>query len=258
LQSDLNGKTRRKAIILSALDVEINAVKKHLTNIRSIEHPKTHTVYEIGEFEGDKIYWEIVFKDIGRGNPNCGVMTERAINHFDPCVIIFVGIAGGIKDVIKGDIVVAEKIYDYESGKIGEKTIGKPQIGLSSHAIFERAKYVKKFDKWKERIIELSEKAPEPKVEIRAIATGEKVIVNTKSEIFKYIIETFGDAIAVETEAIGFITPINAYSGLQALLVRGISDMIDDKNEPDNDLYKVIASDYASAFIFQILYEFSI
>jgi nucleoside phosphorylase len=110
----------RKVVILTALRVEYLAVREHLQSIKEVHHPEGN-FYETGIFqgEGDDNTWEVVIAEIGPENENAAVQTERAIRFFDPGIILLVGVAGGFKtkDVTPGDVVVASKVYGYESGK---------------------------------------------------------------------------------------------------------------------------------------------
>jgi hypothetical protein len=106
-------KAPRRAIILSALGVETRSVLRQLPDVHEV-HVRD-TVFHVGSLED----WQIAIAEVGVGNVRAALIVGRAIEHFDPEVALFVGVARGIKDVEIGDVVVAIKIYGYESGKEG-------------------------------------------------------------------------------------------------------------------------------------------
>jgi purine-nucleoside phosphorylase len=92
-------------VILTALQVEYMAVREHLTSLKEDIHPQG-TVYERGLFTTGNQMWDVVIAQIGAGNSGVAAEVERAIARYSPRVILFVGVAGGIKKSLKlGDIV---------------------------------------------------------------------------------------------------------------------------------------------------------
>jgi len=244
-----------KAVVLTAIPLEYIAVKKHLSNLEELTHPKGN-VYERGIFKGEYHDWEVGIAEVGAGNNTCAMQTERAINYFDPEVILFVGIAGGIKDLNIGDVVAAEKVYGYESGKVAKSGfLTRPIVGMSSYEIFERAKADAKKQNWKLRLPKTHRKK-KLKVITKPIATGEKVVAEVRSEVYDLIHHSYNDTVAVEMEGGGFYTACHANGNIQFLIVRGISDLLSNKSETDAQGHQEIAARNASAFAFEVLSKY--
>jgi nucleoside phosphorylase len=242
------------AVILTALRVEYLAVRRFLTDLHEEVHPQG-TVYERGFF-GD---WQVGIAEVGAGNHSAAVESERAIGHFKPDVLLFVGVAGGLKDDVKiGDVVAATKIYAYESGKVGdnEQFLTRPLVGNSSAQLVARARAEARKDDWLKRL-PLPELLPE--VFVGAIAAGEKVVDAQESQVFKFLRSSYNDALAVEMEGYGVLNAAFAYPSIQVIVIRGISDMVEGKNDPalglEGDRQKK-ASIHASAFAFELLAKF--
>jgi nucleoside phosphorylase len=246
------------AVILTALSVEYLAVSAHLTDLQEETHPKGNR-YERGKFTTEAQRWEVGIAQIGQGNHGVAFEVERAIDHFQPDVIFFVGVAGGIKDVALGDVVVPNQVYGYESGAAGEATFQpRPRVSRPDYALEQLAKAEANKPDWLQR---LSAPTPNPIPNVIAdkpIASGEAVIKSTKSEIFQLLQSNYGDAVAVEMEGFGFLEAARANHGVSALVIRGISDLIDNKTEADAQGYQEIASRHASAFAFELLAKLKI
>src|ERR1700722_20248551 len=106
-----------RAVIVTAVALELAGICAQLTERRRERHP-AGTLYECGRFRPEKgTEWDVVVVEAGPGNTGAALEFERAVSHFNPVVALFVGVAGGLKDVPLGDVVAATKIYSYESGK---------------------------------------------------------------------------------------------------------------------------------------------
>jgi nucleoside phosphorylase len=243
-----------RAVILTALPVEYLAVRNHLTNLQEEMHPQG-TIYERGNFVANGQSWEVGIAEVGAGNAGAAVEAERAIAYFKPDILFFVGIAGGIKDVEIGDVVAATDVYGYELGKAEEQQFfTRPKAGKSAYALVQRAKSEARKGEWLQRLA--NSPTSQPRVFVAPIAAGEKVIASRQSDVFRFLRASYNDAIAVEMEGFGFLSAAFAYPDIKAIVIRGISDLIDGKNddaiEPE-DVRQAKASHHASAFAFEIL-----
>lgn len=239
----------RRCVVLTALRLEFRAVHEQLEDVREVIHPTAGTVYDVGRLAGG---WEVALAEVGAGNINATLETERAIDHFNPQAVVFVGVAGGLKDVKLGDVVVATKVYGYESGKdTPDGFRPRPELGMAGHALLQRAKAEARGDGWRTRI----KGTPAPdgvEVYTGAIAAGEKVLANASSELVRFLRANYGDTLAVEMEGHGVMQAAHQ-RGVNALVVRGISDLVDGKAEADKQGWQPRAARHAAAFAAQVL-----
>ena len=244
-----------EVIVLTALPVEYKAVIRHLQHVQEIVHDQG-MIYEWGSFTGQHRTWRVAVAEIGMGGPTAAAETERAIHFFHAQIALFVGIAGGLKDVHLGDVVAATKIYAYESGKAGPTFAPRPEVRLASYALVARARHEAHSDEWLAHL-DGSCPGPAPQIHIGALAAGEKVLASTRSSVYHQLKATYGDALAVEMEGHGFLHTVHINPAVQGLVIRGISDLIDDKTATDAAGAQSVAAQHAAAFAFQVLAKFT-
>jgi nucleoside phosphorylase len=243
--------TPRRAVILTALEIEHSAVIRHLSGPLS-EHDERGLLFDVGFFQG-RHRWAIGVAQGGPGNLGAGIVLERAVTAFHPDVAIFVGVAGGRKDVRHGDVVVAEAVYDYETGK-AENADYLPRVKTfaPSFGLVQRARAVARADHW-QALIQPAEPARRPAAFVKPIAAGSKMIAGGRSAIAQFLTHNCGDALAVDMESYGFLHGAYVNSDLATLVVRGISDLLDDKTADNDRDWQVPAANNAAAFAFAVL-----
>jgi nucleoside phosphorylase len=245
-----DSKPKIDAVFVTALPEEFSAVGAHLSGRR--EHTEHGTIYEIGKFDYGDAHCIIAVVQTGMGNSPSAAATERALSLFKPDFAFFVGIAGGLRDDLKiGDVVAANKVYGYEGGKSGASFQPRPDAPPISHEAEQRAYAVVRDKIWQKRII------PPPRIMpdaiVRPIAAGEKVLVSESSVDLKRVRATFTDAHAVAMEDHGFATAVRAHQSVCFAVVRGISDLVENKHEADRSGSHEFAARNAAAFAFEML-----
>ena len=239
-----------KAVILTALPVEYQAIRSHLTDLQEDVH-RMGTVYEKGVFHGYYHHWEMGIVEIGPGNEGAAMEAERAIEYYEPDIALFVGVAGGLKDVTIGDVVAATKVCGYESAAAKDSLEPRPNVAETSYKLEQRARAEARKIDWISRRLGAANSSS-PSVFVGPIAAGEKVLKSNRSAIREFLRANYGDALAVEMEGRGFLKATHACS-VDAMVIRGISDLIDHKGEADASGSQKLASRNAAAFALEIL-----
>lgn len=260
------------AVICTALPIEYRAVREHLDG-SLVEQEERGTLYEVGTFAGELDTWEVVLVETGAGNTSAGVELERAISVFAPEVVFFVGVAGGRKDVDLGDVVIANWVYDYESGKDTEYGyIPRTRSYASAHRLVQRSNAIVRRGEWSRRIRgdndgnggdnggdngeengHGNDPGTAPVAIVKPVVAGAKVIAHRGSQVAELLDRYCDDAVAVEMEGHGFLYGAYVNSGVDALIVRGISDLLSGKNGEDDRYWQPVAAGHAAAFAFEVL-----
>lgn len=238
-------------VFLTALDLEHTAVVDHLTQPLT-ERYERGLLFDVGTFRG-RTSWQVAVAQAGPGNATAGILLERAVTTFAPDVAMFVGIAGGRKDVRHGDVVVADAVYDYEAGKDG-RTAYAPRIKTEapSFGLVQRAQAVARRGHWPDRI-RPAPPADRPTAFVKPIAAGGKVVAHDRSSTAELLTAYCGDALAVDMESYGFLRGAYVNEGVSTLVVRGISDLLSDKSPANDERWQGAAARHAAALAFEVL-----
>jgi nucleoside phosphorylase len=242
-------------VIQTALALEQEAVVSKLTNVSDYEHPISKTIYKVGNYISVESKLQIVVGRTNQTNVNAALETERVIQHFNPTYLFFLGVAGGLKDVNIGDIVIGTDVIGYERGKEKEEFFSRPQFGFASYEMEQKAVSFAYSEKWKRQSEILLNKKFHNEILTLAgtIASGEKVVGSIKAPLYLFLKKYCSHALAVEMEGLGFLEACRPYPLIKSLIIRGISDLVDGKEHADNEGSQPYASKNATEFLFGLI-----
>ncbi|ANZ36112.1 hypothetical protein BBK82_08570 [Lentzea guizhouensis] len=235
-------------VILTALNVEQDAVLAHLVDVEERRHA-SGTVFDVGTLAGHPGH-RIAVGVTGPGTTTAAVLTERAKAEFSPTAMMFVGVAGGrSRKLAIGDVVVATKVYSYQGGRSQDDGFRvRPRAWDISHRLEQAARRLPRNNAW-HAFLPAEARDQEPKVAFGPIAVGDVVLDSTTSDLARRIDESYNDTIAVEMEGSGFTHAAALSDQLPVAVVRGISDRADGtKRATDREDNQPIAARNAAAF----------
>jgi nucleoside phosphorylase len=170
-------------------------------------------------------------------------------------------VAGGIRtkdiELEYGDVVVANQIAYYERGSVdkGSFRIKRGNLIKTARPLLQAAEFEIRDGKW----LQLVNPKPNVKAITGLVISGEKVQKDSSSVYFSGVQHEFPDAVAVEMEGFAFYSACDA-EGVPMLMVRSISDLMDDKNSDaagGDDRRQKRASSHAAAFALQLVKNIS-
>lgn len=237
-----------KLLILTPIPVEHEAVMAHLTE--RTEEIVGGSRYVKGNFEGRHHRFEVVVQQTGSGDSTIALATQKAVRLFSPVAVLLVGVAGGVKDVSIGDVVVGTKYYGYEHAKESDSgTKARPFAGTYSKPLRAMAESVGANRDWWRRLPD----GQLPNVVFGAIASGNKVLASTESPLYRLLMDSYNDTTAIEKEAAGFGEAMGDYPTIHAINIRGISDLLDGKSQAEAAGSQPLAARHAAAFAFELI-----
>ncbi|WP_280232415.1 5'-methylthioadenosine/S-adenosylhomocysteine nucleosidase [Nocardia cyriacigeorgica] len=228
---------------MTALDLEGAAVRAHLGGLRTHHHP-AGTVFEVGHL-AVLPQCSVALAVIGMGTANAAAITERAIAEFQPTAVLFVGIAGGLRNWIAlGDVVVATRVYAFHGGRVDQdEFLARPRAWDTSHRLVQLAKHVNRSKSWPEAAETTAAVHFEP------VAAGDIALNSSTGPESELLHSHYNDAVAIEMESAGVALAGQLHDSTPTIAVRGICDHADGaKQDADNAGWQPIAARNAASF----------
>lgn len=202
--------TSPTVVVLTALPVEYDAVRAHLEDPEELVH-SDGTRVECGRLADTP--WTLAIAELGEGAVNTAALTMQIVGWLRPEAVLFVGVAGGLKDDVRlGDVVVGTKVYAVQGGKVtADGFEARPEVWHGSH-----------------RLVQAARSALRDLAGVRGhrkpIACGDVVLADQGSAFADFVRRNYGDAHAIEMEGSGAAHAAHLSGQLDALVIRGISD----------------------------------
>lgn len=248
---------RYEVALITATKMETAAVMQMYDDWKKIDMDNDIQVYYETEFNHDGKKCRIVTtQQNAMGMTAAATLSMKMIHHFRPRYLLAVGITAGIalKDVeeqIYGDVVVADEIWDYATGKFVSPE--KSEIRYGNVGFLPRPAVIR-MDPEIRKIVERAAESEENQchVFIGAMATGSAVVAN-REVLDKQIYSQFRHTAGLDMEAYSIVYAAeNATAPRPSpIIIKSVSDFADSAK---SDQYQKFAA-YTSAEFARLLYE---
>ena len=238
-------------VILTALNLEHDAVRERLVNTELHYHPKG-TLFETGTIRGTR--HRIALSLVGKGNHAAAVLAERAVDEFAPVAVLFAGVAGGLRKSARlGDVVIASHVYAYHGGTSQDEGLkSRPRVWEISHGIHQIVGHLSRTGGWADPV---KPGDVVPQALFGPIAAGEVLHNSQTSYEAEHLRLHYNDALAVDMEAAG-VAAAGHLGAIPTAIIRGISDRADGTKTAEADRsWQPRAAANAAAFAVRLAAE---
>ncbi|MFE7113838.1 hypothetical protein ACFU99_00205 [Streptomyces sp. NPDC057654] len=238
--------------MLTALQVEYEAVRQHMEDVHEVKLPQG-TLLDVGRIPG--LNWDVALAETGPTNTRAALVTQPTIEYFDAEAVLFVGVAGALKDnVLLGDVVVARKVYGYHGGReSADGFAARPDAWEPAYDMDQLVRSARRNAPWAFLSPDTRPATP-PQVHFEPIASGDVLLGSRDSETALRIRRHYNDAVAIDMESHGVTHATRMNRAVHTLSIRGISDFADpDKAVCDATGSQETAARHAAAFALRVL-----
>ena len=245
---------RADIAILVALEKELDAV---LRSAGSWERHQTssdiRTYYTSTTPAGLSV---VAVRSSGMGQINAALLARDVVALFKPLKVFLVGIAGGLgNEVALGDIVVSDRIVDYEIGKV-TPTGTTPRWSVYGSDALLRERLLDHRDlSWLARVRTArpdGDKSARPTIRSGIVLSGNKVIADATAA--GALAEVWSRASAIEMEAAGIAAALDqSVDAPGFVMVKAICDRADASKD---DSWQEYAAEVAAAFVASFVFGF--
>lgn len=221
--------------IIGALDIEIAGIKSLMTNMEIKEVSKI--IFYQGEINGKKC----VVAQCGVGKVNAAMCVQTMILLYNVTAVINTGVAGALNRKLHiGDIVVSSDVIHHDNKCLVDE--GETEAYPRGTVQFsdEIIKNIRADKELADKIVnECKKDLTEINVYLGTVASGEQFISSKEARLE---IGEFFDAYCCEMEGAS-IGQVCYRNNIPFVILRAISDTVDDNDYMDFEKFKVVAAD---------------
>lgn len=167
--------------------------------------------------------------------------TTALLSEFRPRTLVMTGICGGFADHVKvGDVVVAEKSWDWQSGKwtdAGTLSTAPDQRNASPELIAEARGADTALSTFHKACTLTKKPTTTPKLVIGPMVTGSSVVASL--DIQKVFRDQHRKMVGIDMECYGLYYAVENYAGaaVRTLCIKAVSDLADRAKDDDFQVY---------------------
>lgn len=236
-------------LIFTALALERQAVSEHLKDVRA-DGMENGSSALLGTFAAESRPIRVAVIELGMENQPATIVARSATTAYKPRLVMYVGLASGVRDVKVGDVIVATKVYELEAGKRTDDFIARIVVIETNERFIERARVEMHRTSWLSRARVSLDKADGPSVLVGPIAAGDTVQTSPKRGLYRFLRRSFQDVLAVDMEGRNLLATAS-HDHIDALTVHGICDLLNEPSKHDDS--RAHAANLAAAFAFELI-----